>query len=97
MYFPEESNSGLQLMRPRILPTLDRHFRPAVLANRAFAAQATVPVDVVLERAQGSASRFHTRLVPHGQPEARGNFRYIERWLKSVSYTHLTLPTILRV
>ena len=82
MYFPEESNSGLQLIRPRILPTLDRHFRPAVLANRAFAAQATVSVDVVLERAQGSASRFHTRLVPHGQPEARGNFRYIERWLK---------------
>lgn len=82
MYFPEESNSGLPLIRPRILPSLDRHFRPAVLANRAFAAHATVPVHIALERGAGSVSRFDTRVVSQGHPEARGNFRYLERWLK---------------
>jgi predicted NBD/HSP70 family sugar kinase len=80
MYFPEESNSGLALVRPRILPRLDRHFRPAVLANRSFATHATVPVEVALER--GAISRFATQVVAAGHPEARGNFRYIERWLK---------------
>lgn len=82
MYFPEESNSGLPLVRPRILPPLDRHFRPAVLANRAFAAHATEPVHVALERGRGSVSRFETKIVPRGHPEARGSFRYLERWLK---------------
>src|SRR5687768_12627329 len=82
MYFPEESNSGLPLIRPRIVPTLDRHFRPAILANRAFAAHATVPVEVALERGSGSVSRFSTRVVSAGHPEARGNFRRVERWLK---------------
>src|SRR5258705_8120821 len=82
MYFPEESNSGLALVRPRILPRLDRHFRPAVLANRSFATQATVPVEVALERGAGSVSRFGTKVVATGHPETRGNFRYIERWLK---------------
>ena len=82
MYFPEESNAGLQLIRPRILPTLDRHFRPAILASRAFATHATVPVDVALERAPGSVSRFSTRAVAHGHPDARGSFRHVERWLK---------------
>ncbi len=82
MYFPEESNSGLALIRPRILPRLDRHFRPAVLANRAFLAEATQRIDVALERSPGSVSRFATRIVPAGNPAARGNFRFLERWLK---------------
>jgi predicted NBD/HSP70 family sugar kinase len=82
MYFPEESNSGLPLVRPRVLPPLDRHFRPAILANRAFAAHATVPVQVALDRGPGSISRFETKIVPHGHAEARGSFRYAERWLK---------------
>jgi predicted NBD/HSP70 family sugar kinase len=82
MYFPEESNSGLPLVRPRTLPPLDRHFRPAVLANRAFAAHATEPLRVALERGTGSVSRFETKIVPRGHPEARGTFRYVERWLK---------------
>lgn len=82
MYFPEESNSGLALARPRIVPPLDRHFRPAVLANRAFAARATTPVRVALERGAGSVSRLATKIVRYGRPEARGSFRYVERWLK---------------
>jgi predicted NBD/HSP70 family sugar kinase len=82
VYFPEESNSGLALVRPRILPPLDRHFRPAVLANRAFAVHATTPVRVALERGSDSVSRFATKIVRHGHPEARGSFRYLERWLK---------------
>jgi predicted NBD/HSP70 family sugar kinase len=82
VYFPEESNSGLALVRPRILPPLDRHFRPAVLANRAFAAHAATPVRVALERGPDSVSRFATKIVRHGHPEARGSFRYLERWLK---------------
>ena len=59
MYFPEESNSGLALVRPRILPPLDRHFRPAVLANRAFRELARAsanpqPVGLGLEQSDGN-------------------------------------------
>jgi hypothetical protein len=82
MHFPEESNSGLSLVRPGVLPRLDRHFRPPGLANRAFAAHATVPVEVALERGPGSISRFATRVIAVGHPEVRGNLRYAERWLK---------------
>src|SRR5512147_1315208 len=79
------ANNGLTLVRPAIAPALDPNFRPAVLANRAFRAACRarpVPVQIALERADGSISRFDTQIVPADQPAAAGNFVYLERLLK---------------
>ncbi len=79
------ANNGLTLIRPAIAPALDPNFRPAVLANRAFRAAARarpVPVQIALERADGSISRFDTQVAAADQPAAAGNFVYLERLLK---------------
>jgi predicted NBD/HSP70 family sugar kinase len=57
---------GLRLIQPRVIPPLDPAFRPAVLANRAFRAQARaakpVQVGLALEQADGNVSHFHIEL-----------------------------------
>jgi hypothetical protein len=75
------------LVRPRILPQLDAQFRPAVLANRAFRADVkasgrAVPVQIALERSDGSVSRFETEVLPSDHVNAATNFTTVERWLK---------------
>ncbi len=79
------ANLGLPLVRPKIVPALDPAFRPAVLVNRAFRAsiqRQAVPVQVALERADGSVSRFETAVAAPGAPHEPGNFAYLERLLK---------------
>jgi predicted NBD/HSP70 family sugar kinase len=66
---------------------LDPDFRPAVLANRRFrdevgASGAGVPLVFGLERADGSLSRFETRVFPAGHPGAGASLFYAERLLK---------------
>jgi len=76
---------GLPLVRPRRPPVLDGEFRPAVLANRAFrqtARQNGAEIGIALERADGSVSRFDTRILSPDYPRAEGNFLYVERLLK---------------
>src|SRR3954471_1272750 len=73
--------------RPGITPPLDEQFTPAILANRAFReavkrARKPVPVQVALERADGSVSRHATEVLPDGHPAAETNFVFIERLLK---------------
>ena len=63
-------------------PPLEPGFRPAALANRAFAAEASVPVRIALEQADGSVFRFETGALPDGHPQASGNFTHLERMLK---------------
>lgn len=79
-------NMELPLVVPRFVPPLDPNFRPAVLANAAFRRQVEaacpVPVELALERADGSVSRFDTRVLPEYHPGAAGNFCYLERLLK---------------
>lgn len=80
-------NEGLKLAAPRVTPVLDAAFRPAALANRAFRkaveeSGSPVPVRIALEQADGSILRFETAVLPEGHPEAKGNFIYVERWLK---------------
>jgi predicted NBD/HSP70 family sugar kinase len=78
-------NAGLPLIPPRIAPVLDQAFRPAVLANRAFRENArphAVPVQIALERADGSVSRHETWVFPAGHPQAPANLIYLERLLK---------------
>ena len=86
-------NSGLPLIPPKIVPKLDQNFRPAVLATTEFkntletSSNNAVPVDIVLERAKGSISRFHTEVFPENHPGSQGNFIYLERWLKFILWS----------
>ena len=69
------------------MPALDEGFRPAVLANRAFlrevdASGGGVPLILGLERADGSVSRFETRVFPEGHARASANLIYVERLVK---------------
>jgi len=66
---------------------LDGQFRPAVLANRAFgqavkASGKALPVQLALERADGSISRYQTTVLPEGHPEEASSFTFVERLLK---------------
>ena len=64
-----------KLVKPKFAPPLDKAFRPAVLANRAFQAEVaesgtSVPLVIALERAEGNISRFETTVFPDGHPRA---------------------------
>ncbi|GMV99377.1 MAG: hypothetical protein AMXMBFR84_05160 [Candidatus Hydrogenedentota bacterium] len=78
---------AFRLIEPRFVPPLDPGFRPAVLANRAFltevdASGCGVPLVLALERADGSVSRFETRVFPEAHPRGLSNLRYAERLVK---------------
>src|SRR5258708_4515119 len=80
-----DMHRGLPLVRPRCPPVLHGKFRPAVLANRAFrqtTRQNGAEIGIALERADGSVSRFDTRILSPDHPRAEGNFLYVERLLK---------------
>ena len=81
------TNNGLPLVVPRVVPVLDPGFRPAALANRAFreltqTTPGAAPVRLALEQTDGSVSHFTTRVLPEGHPQAAGNFTYVERIAK---------------
>ena len=79
------ANIGLPLVPPSITPPLDPAFRPAVLANRAFRdgiQSHAVPVQIALERADASVSRWDLAVAAPGAPLSQANFVYIERVLK---------------
>jgi len=70
------------LRAPRLAPPLEPGFRPAALANRAFAAEAILPVRIALEQADGSVFHFSKRILPPDHAAAGCNFFYLERLIK---------------
>ncbi len=75
------------LIPPRFVPPLDKGFRPAALANRAFRAEvaasgAGVPLVLGLERVNGALSRYETIVFPADHPRAEANLFYVERLVK---------------
>lgn len=75
----------LLLVKPKYIPPLDEEFRPAALANRAFARQVAdlgVPLVIGLERDHGKLSRYETRVFPEGHPHEYANLGYAERIVK---------------
>ena len=75
------------LRSPAIGPELDGQFRPGVLANRAFrdaikASGKAVPVQLALERSDGSISRYQTEVLPEDHPDQPTNFIFVERLVK---------------
>lgn len=81
------TNNGLPLITPKIVPVLDPDFRPAVLANRAYrkavqdSGNAT-PLTIALEQADGSTFHFKTEIFPENDPRSEANFVYVERIVK---------------
>jgi len=76
---------SMQLIKPHFLPPLDEGFRPAVLANRAYQAEALTegePLVIGLEREAGNFSRYETLVFPVGHPRAVENNYYVERLVK---------------
>src|SRR5690348_14018944 len=83
------TNNGLTLPAPRVVPVLDPGFRPAVLAVRAFDELARssgnpVTVRLAIEQADGSIFRFETRVLPATHPQAGGNAVHLERLVKFI-------------
>lgn len=83
MYF------GTDIMKPRLLPELDKEYRPVVLLNRAFADSVYrsgngVPVSIALERSDGLISTFKTRIFDEHSGRLKENLFYIERLVKSL-------------
>ncbi len=75
------------LQKPKYAPPLDPGFRPAALANRAYAqavadAGQGVPLLIGLERPSGSVSRFETRVFAEGDARFDASKRFAERLLK---------------
>lgn len=73
---------------PKIVPVLDPGFRPAVLARRAFAKQAAVPVGIALEQADGSVFHHPTAVLDAAHPEASANAFFIERLAKFLLWAY---------
>ena len=76
-----------RLVEPSFAPPLDEAFRPAVLANREFQREVAasgdgVPLVLGLERADGSVSRFETRVFPDNYARSDANLTYAERVVK---------------
>ena len=54
-------NNGLPLVEPRAQPVLEPAFRPAALANRAFASEIGAGISIGLGIEQADGSLFHHR------------------------------------
>lgn len=69
--------------QPKFKPVLDPEFCPAVLARRALARQATVPVRLALEQSDGSVHGATLQLLAEDHPEAASiNPFFLERLAK---------------
>ena len=65
------------------VPALDPEFIPLMRFNRAFLAEASKPVGIAVERADGQMAACHTFI--HGTPEmAEADHYYIERIVKTI-------------
>jgi predicted NBD/HSP70 family sugar kinase len=75
------------LGKPRIVPPLHQHFRPAVLANHAYlkavrGSGRDVPLAIGLERHEGNFSVYRTQCFEEGSDLAPLNLPYAERLVK---------------
>ncbi len=75
--------------RSAFVPPLDPGFVPAALWNRAYRAQCDTdpgahPIAIALERADGTVSRFDTRVLPHEGANIPLNRKYVERLVKTL-------------
>lgn len=74
-------------VKPKIMPPLDRDFKPAALYNREFrqrvaASGKEVPLVISLERGEGLVSTYRTRIFDEGCGMEEANLFYVERIVK---------------
>ena len=72
-----------------VVPPLDPAFVPAALWNRAYRQRCdrdpgAHPFAIVLERTDGTVSRFDTRVLPHVENNIALNTKYVERLVKTL-------------
>src|SRR6185436_2894556 len=60
----------------------------AALATRAFLRDATVPVHIALEQADGSVFHHATRVLAAGHPQSTANAFFIERLAKFLLWSY---------
>jgi predicted NBD/HSP70 family sugar kinase len=75
----------MRLIKPRVLPSLDQGFRPAILANHNFQRDVQpfgTRAVIGLQRSSGEFSRFETTIYPDGHAEFKANYQYVERIVK---------------
>ncbi|MCG8499434.1 MAG: ROK family protein [Firmicutes bacterium] len=75
--------------KAKLVPVLDKDYRPAVLENRAFLnavkeSGAGVPLVIALERAGGLISTYTTEVFAEDHEMAEENFFYVERLVKAL-------------
>jgi predicted NBD/HSP70 family sugar kinase len=75
-------DSFLTQQVPKIQPPLDSEFRPAALVHRAVAAQATTPVRLALEQADGSVFHHESAILKDESSAPGTNFVLVERVVK---------------
>jgi predicted NBD/HSP70 family sugar kinase len=71
--------------KPKITPTLDDDFRPAVLAKQQFVesvGRIGVPLIIGLRRKDGEFSRIETKVFPDSNPRQEENFSFVESLVK---------------
>ena len=76
---------ALRLIKPKLVPPLDKAFRPAALANRVFQEELGtqgVPLVIGLVREDETLTRFETRVHPDGHPRGGTDLQYVERLVK---------------
>jgi len=83
------SDNLINLIKPRVIPSLDDNFCPAVLWNHAFldtvcSSGEGIPLAIGLERGEGSVSVFRTQVFPPEHKMASTNLLYTERLVKTL-------------
>jgi len=76
---------SFETIKPRVVPPLDKNFRPAALVNGMFRQEVEkngVPLILGLERNEGQISCFETLIFPESHPKSASNLSYIERLVK---------------
>ncbi|HBE77609.1 MAG TPA: transcriptional regulator [Firmicutes bacterium] len=76
-------------IHPRLVPVLDRKFRPAILEYRAFLkavadSNQAVPFRIALERSNGWISVYETSIFADNSELAESNYFYVERLVKTL-------------
>ncbi|NSW91943.1 MAG: ROK family protein [Firmicutes bacterium] len=81
-------SSNIQI-KPKMIPILDKDFRPASLENRAFLKAVEesgegVPLAIALERGDGLISTYRTKVFSEDSAYAGLNMFYVERLVKTL-------------
>ena len=74
---------------PKIIPVLDKDFRPAVLENKAFLEEIEksgegTPLVIAIERADGLLSVYKTQVFKEEHSMSSNNLFYVERLVKTL-------------